>query len=283
MTDLVTKVLKIKDCGHDESWLRDQICKDPGILGLGDLRVVTTEKTQPQGGRLDLLLKNPSNDSMFEVELQLGDTDPSHIIRTIEYWDIEKKRWPKRSHTAVLVAERITSRFYNVVQLLSQAVPIIGIQANILQVGDVTALHFTTIINSYQEVEDEEVGQETDEKFWLGNYPNVLECARWYRDLLGKHTGDVRIKFGKTMITLYVGGTVRVAVLPKKDGAVLSVEKFNEEELAEAEDYLNGGGLVFTRKGAHLEFRVNVQQLKEKQAAHDWIAQRLAPQRGVQA
>jgi hypothetical protein len=73
---------------------------------------------------------------MFEVELQLGETDPSHIIRTIEYWDNQKRRWPSRSHTAVLVAERITSRFFNVVHLLSKAVPIVGIQANIVQVGE---------------------------------------------------------------------------------------------------------------------------------------------------
>ena len=40
---------------------------------------------------MDLLLKNPDDDSMYEVELQLGATDESHIIRTIEYWDKAKK------------------------------------------------------------------------------------------------------------------------------------------------------------------------------------------------
>ena len=139
MTDLVTSVLKIKDCGHDEYWLRDKIYADPSILGLGDLQAVMKEKTQSQGGRLDLLLKD-DDDSMYEVELQLGETDPSHIIRTIEYWDIEKKRWPSRGHKAVLVAEKITSRFFNVIQLLSKAVPIVGIQANIVQVGEVIFL-----------------------------------------------------------------------------------------------------------------------------------------------
>ena len=48
--------------------------------------------------------------------------------------------WPKRSHTAVLVAEEITSRFFNVVHLLSMAVPIIGIQANIVQIGECARL-----------------------------------------------------------------------------------------------------------------------------------------------
>ena len=131
MEEIATaKVLTIRECGHDEYWLRDRIFEDPAILELGDLQAVMREKTQSQGGRLDLLLKKPEDDAMFEVELQLGATDESHIIRTIEYWDNEKRRWPKRSHTAVLVAERITNRFFNVVHLLSLAVPIIGIQAD---------------------------------------------------------------------------------------------------------------------------------------------------------
>ena len=48
---------------------------------------------------------------------QLGKTDESHIIRTIEYWDIERKRYPQYDHTAVIVAEEITSRFLNVIGL----------------------------------------------------------------------------------------------------------------------------------------------------------------------
>jgi hypothetical protein len=274
VTDLVTTVLRIKDCGHDEFWLRDRIFDEPSILGLGDLQAVMKEKTQSQGGRLDLLLKDPSDDSMFEVELQLGETDPSHIIRTIEYWDIEKRRWPQRSHTAVLVAERITSRFFNVVQLLSNAVPIIGIQANVVQVGEARALHFTTIINSYQE--PDEVDVETDEKYWLASYPAALECARWYREILSKYCGDVRAKFGKTVITLSVGGIVRVSVRPQKRvGAVVVVEKLREEELTEADAYLNREGVVSTRKADQLKLGVNVQELKEKQPAHEWVAQRL--------
>jgi len=70
-------VLTIRECGYDEYWLRDRIFDDPAQLGLGDLQAVMKEKSQSQGGRLDLLLKNPEDDSMFEVELQLGATDES--------------------------------------------------------------------------------------------------------------------------------------------------------------------------------------------------------------
>jgi len=40
-----------------------------------------------KAGRLDLLLQD-ANQRRYEVEIQLGATDESHIIRTIEYWDI---------------------------------------------------------------------------------------------------------------------------------------------------------------------------------------------------
>lgn len=122
----------IRSCGHDERWLQDQIEKNPSALQLGDLEVIQRERRQSAGGRLDMLLMDPEDDSMYELEIMLGETDETHIIRTIEYWDNERRRWPERQHYAVLVAECITRRFYNVIQLLSHAIPIIAVQANIV-------------------------------------------------------------------------------------------------------------------------------------------------------
>ncbi len=276
----VTTVLSISECGHDEYWLRDTIYADPSILGLGDLQAVMKERTQSQGRRLDLLLKDPADDSMYEVELQLGPTDESHIIRTIEYWDNEKHRWPNRSHTAVLVAEEITNRFFNVVHLLSQAVPIIGIQASIKQVGDVKALDFTRVIDSFVEQEDEEPPQQKyDEKHWIDNYPGTLACARWYKDLLAEFYGDIPTKYFESYISFTVGGIARVWVNKRKNDRALIDVKYVEHDFAEAVDYLNKEGMAYgARSNKALTFNVSLQQLKEKQAIHQWIAQRLAPQ-----
>ena len=108
----VASFKSIRASGKNEAWLQQQIFDDPSILGLGDLQGIRRERAQTSGGRLDMLLVNPSNDDMFEVEIMLGECDESHIIRTIEYWDSEKRRWPQRKHTAVLVAERINGRFW---------------------------------------------------------------------------------------------------------------------------------------------------------------------------
>ena len=89
-------------------------------MGLGDLEVRSNERRQPSGGRLDLLLQDVDTSARYEVEIQLGSLDESHIIRTIEYWDIERRRYPQYEHIAVIVAEDVTSRFLNVISLLME-------------------------------------------------------------------------------------------------------------------------------------------------------------------
>lgn len=130
-----------------ERWVQDLIASDPSILGLGDLVLRDRERIHPRAGRLDLLLQDPETKKRYEVELQLGSTDESHIIRTIEYWDIEKKRHPQYEHCAVLIAEDITSRFLNVVSLFNGTLPLIAIQMQALKIGDSVILVFTKVMD----------------------------------------------------------------------------------------------------------------------------------------
>ena len=92
---------------------------DTSLLGLGDFLVRDVERRQPRAGRLDSLLSEPQTATRYEVEIQLGPTDEAHIIRTIEYWDLERRRYPQYEHVAVIVAEDITSRFLNVISLFN--------------------------------------------------------------------------------------------------------------------------------------------------------------------
>ena len=112
----------------NEKWVQEIIANDPSILGLGDLILKDKERIQPNAGRLDLLLQDQDSAKRYEVEIQLGKTDESHIIRTLEYWDIEKKRYPQYEHCAVIIAENITSRFLNVISLFNGAIPLVAIQ-----------------------------------------------------------------------------------------------------------------------------------------------------------
>lgn len=87
--------------------MQEVIVNNTDILGLGDLVVKDKERIQASGGRLDLLFQDVDSLKRYEMEIQLGKTDESHIIRAIEYWDVERKRCPQYEHCAVIVAEDI--------------------------------------------------------------------------------------------------------------------------------------------------------------------------------
>jgi hypothetical protein len=147
----------------DEKWLQARIQEDPTILGLpsDDLRVLR-ERRQSSGGRLDFLLHDAEAETMYEVEIMLGSTDASHIMRCIEYWDIESRKNPSREHRAVIVAEEITSRFFNVIYLMNRSIPIIAIKLDVLKLEDDLILHFTKVLDTYETPEDA-IDLETDQ------------------------------------------------------------------------------------------------------------------------
>ena len=151
----------------NEHWLHERIIEDPTILGLGDVILKDKERIQPQGGRLDLLFQDPDSNDRYEVEIQLGKTNESHIIRTIEYWDIERKRFPQYDHTAVIVAEDITSRFLNVISLFNGFIPLIAIQMNAIKYKDNVSLVYTTVLDQmtlgFEEEEEQEIA---DRSYW---------------------------------------------------------------------------------------------------------------------
>jgi hypothetical protein len=201
------KSISIRDAGFDEYWLQDQICETPSCLGLGDLEFLTRERQQSSGGRLDILFKNPEDDTMYEVEVMLGETDETHIIRTIEYWDNEKRKFPQRQHYAILVAERVNRRFFNVIHLLSHSVPIIAIQASLLEIKGCKSLFFTTLLDTYEEIDDGPPDdQKYDRNYWTKRANWTLETA----DTLLALTKDIfnapTLNYLKSYIAITVGG-----------------------------------------------------------------------------
>jgi hypothetical protein len=156
----------------------------------------------------------------------------------------------------------------------------IGIQASIVQVGEVRGLHFTKVIDSYEEPEEEEAPQQAyDEKHWIDNYPGTLECARWYKALLEKLYSEVPTKYFEHYISLSVGGNARVWVNKRKGDRAFIEMKHGEGNFQDAVDRLNKEGVSFgMRSGKYLTFNVNAQQLKDKAAIHEWLASRLSPE-----
>jgi len=140
--------VNLRDAGVTESWLENEIDKDATILGLGDVAVIDRQRRQAKAGRLDLLLEDDSGEKRYEVELMLGATDESHLIRTVEYWDVERRKWPGYEHCAVLIAESVAARFLNVISLFSGTVPFVAIQVNGFMVDGKFVLNFLKVLDS---------------------------------------------------------------------------------------------------------------------------------------
>lgn len=230
----------------NERWVQDRIAEDPSILGLGDVVLKDRERIQPKAGRLDLLLQDAESSRRYEVEIQLGPTDESHIIRTIEYWDIERKRYPQYEHTAVIIAEDITSRFLNVINLFNGMIPLIAIQMRALQSGSKVGLMFTTVVDlmSLGLVDEDEEGQEpTDRAYWEARgSKKTVAMADQLLGIAKLHDPTLELKYNKFYIGLARNGQpCNFAVFrPKKEFIRFEVRLKNS---AETQERLESAGL----------------------------------------
>ncbi|MEA5256856.1 hypothetical protein VB264_03605 [Arcicella aquatica] len=201
----IGKKIFIRSAGKNEYWLQDIIYENPKVLGLGNLVPVNKEKKQSSGGRLDILLKDPEQNSMYEVEIMLGETDPSHIIRSIEYWDNEKRKYPQRQHFCVLVAESFDRRYFNIIQLMSLNIPMIAVQADLLEVDGEKILNFTKIIDIYIEPEEtEEDIKVVNEATWTNDAPWVNTNAHELTEIFKEENTKISIGFTQNYITLSI-------------------------------------------------------------------------------
>ena len=190
----------------NEKWVQEIIAKDPSILGLGDLILKDKERIQPKAGRLDLLLQDPDTNRRYEIEIQLGKVDESHIIRTIEYWDIERKRYPQYDHCAVIVAEDITSRFLNIVSIFNGFIPLIAIQMNVYKVKEDYFLLPITVLDemSLGLVEEEEIRETTDRNYWetVRGTKKTVAIADEFLNLISEFAPGYELKYNKFYIGL---------------------------------------------------------------------------------
>ena len=223
----------------NERWLHEQLRKNPALLGLGDLDVHASERRQPSGGRLDLLLSEPETRTRYEVEIQLGAMDESHIIRTIEYWDIERRRFPQYEHIAVLVAEDVTSRFLNVVSLFNGFIPLVVIQLQGLEVNGAFTLVATRVVDYLAlgtEEEDEEGSGTSDRSYWEQKASQAsLQLVDQLAGLVRMVESDLQLNYTKNYIGMVKHGIVRnfVTFVPRQQHVVMRFKIPQSEELTE--------------------------------------------------
>lgn len=223
--------IKLRDVGKDEKWLQDLINDDPSILGLGDLAVFKRERIQSSGGRIDFVLYDPEDDSVrYEAEIMLGTLNESHIIRTIEYWDLERTRYPSLEHRAVIVAEEITNRFFNVISLMNKAIPIIAVQLNAFTVEGNLVLNFVKVLDLVEVGDEEEAMQEsTDRKYWearaspvsISIFDEIIKIVR--------SVAEPKLTYNKGHIAVGTSGRHFMWCHPRKASNIFLVIRVGEE------------------------------------------------------
>lgn len=253
-----------------EVWLHDTIAKDSSILGLGELDVLVREKAQFPGGRLDMLLADSENGIRYEVEIMLGATDPSHIVRCIEYWDIERRRYPAYDHIAVLVAEEVTTRFLNVMSLLAGSIPLIVIQLNALKVGGSIVLDFVKVLDQRQLREDDAVeadAEEVDRGTWEHRVgaEKLQICDRITSIANEVATPPLELKFKKRHLALSVPGQFAnaMALFPKRSFVILRVPSNDAEEWVKRLKAVDLDAVV--KYGDRVTVRLTTQGMKEQE------------------
>jgi hypothetical protein len=257
-----------KSLAINEAWVQAQIVQDPAILGLGNLEILDKERRQPRAGRLDLLLWDEASETRYTVEIQLGATDESHIIRTIEYWDIERNRYPQINHVAVIVAEDVTSRFLNVISLFNKSVPIIAIQLNAFQVENLFTLASVKVLDTVEiaSIEEDEFASATDRNYWLKERASQLSMDLFDSCIeIAKEFAPAALpNYRKRYIGLNVNGIVDnfVAFRPRKGDSMLFECKIPySEEMANYIDESGFDQLTYSRRWNYFKMSIKTEDL----------------------
>ena len=258
----------------NEDMIQQFIFDNPTVLGLGDLTPIQREKIQPLGGRLDILLADDSL-NRYEVEIQLGSTDPSHIIRTIEYWDTERKRYPQYDHCAVIVAEEITGRFMNVISLFNGSIPLIALQLSAYKHGDDISLVFTKIIDRIElGTDEEEELVTTDRNYWENtkSTKDMMKIVDSVYEDLGDLISEFELKYNKFYIGLASNGIARnfLSFKPMKKFMYL---RFKGHEDVEINKILEEEGLEFSYDSKWKQYNVKIYKFKEYQENRELFIQ----------
>lgn len=232
------ETISIKNSSElSEKWVQDLIAADPTILGLGELTLRDRERIHRGAGRLDLLLQEPESLKRYEVELQLGATDESHIIRTIEYWDLERRRYPQYEHVAVIIAEDVTTRFLNIIQLFNGTIPLIALKMTAYKVGDGYALTFVKVVDEMNRGlvdNDEPVAVPSDRSSWETKASKKsLVLMDSLHALAKKVEPKALLKYNKHYVGLEVGGNAMnfTDFMPRKDRVILGLKLQQTDEV----------------------------------------------------
>ncbi len=212
--------------GRNEFWLQDWLAHDLSRLGLGQLTLVHQEQTQAGGGNLDLLAA--ADDTYYSIEVQLGEVDANHGFRVFDYWARNKRRYPDKTHVAVLVAETTAGRYRPALEELAHFLPLLVVEMRCWR-GENEAVLVPDLVIANPELDVSgtplavTAGSTRTEDDWR----EVMTAEAWsfkdqFINWVRSHVGDVQVDYSpKSYVGLRVGRRVWAPLWPRTDGAYI--------------------------------------------------------------
>ena len=121
-----------------------------------------------------------------------------------------RSRYPNYDHCAVLIAEDITSRFLNVIQLFNGTIPIIAIQMNAFEINGNVALVFTKVLDELNlglDDDDDENIAVTDRSYWENKgTKETVRLADAMLEIIKEIDPALELKYNKYYIGLARNG-----------------------------------------------------------------------------
>lgn len=257
------------------------IAKEPNMLGRGELKLIDMEVTYENKRRLDLLFQSKDLKTIYEVEIQLGQLNGSHLFRTVEYWLNEKENKSGHKHVAVLIAEDVTERALEILKLCmgNVSIVILKMTANEGENGK-PDLKFRevypderAIVDEYKQYEEYEEIVLCDRQYYENYKPEeLLKAADTIFRILKEIDPVIEMNYTQSYIGFKTGKIRGLAfIVIKKEELIL---KLVLERLAETETKINDLRLDLIgyaeRKGkkcGEYKIRLTVDDVKNKEEA----------------
>ena len=189
---------------------------------------------------------------------------------------LKRKRYPQYEHCAVIVAEDVTSRFLNVINIFNGIIPLVAIQMQAYEINDGIALTFTKVVDELQLGEDDStviVKGTTTRKDYEESIPKqILDLVDALYGMLVQINKEYELTYKKYYIGLIRAGVVNnfIQFRPKQNFLKLTF-KYNQS--SELEKSVENAGFdimnydqewrEYTIRVTPKEYQVNKDLLKE--------------------
>lgn len=223
---------------YNEAWLERQLIPDLSLLGLGSLKILSSQRSQKNGGRLDVIAEDRANESLYVIEFMLGQLDAGHLVRVLDYWLREKQRntHPDWDVIPVVVAEDVRdSRYYNVAQYLSTRLPLVAVEMTALRVGKRLILNCARLLDGRDQLDAEAPDVESGDPKTEWKEKLTPECLRAIlkiETVLRKIDSKLRLNWRQGFVGILAGNKVAnfVYLVPKLKFIRMVARLYDESE-----------------------------------------------------